>query len=348
MRRAAEQKMKNLEAQKKLEPLVTQSFKISYANIKDIQKIVREFTSDRVTQDGLLTVDERTSTIIVRDLQENVDEIARTIEALDSPTPAVVVEARIVEMSSNAAKDLGVQWNLNFMADPAHGNALPFAFPNSIGIGGGVGGGAGEGSPSGSGDGGFMVNLPASGATSGIGIAFGHIANTLSLDLRLTALEQMGRTKILSTPRVLVVQNEEAKINVGQELPIPSTDAEGNRTVTWRPVGINLTVKPQVTNDQRVFMNIRVAKESQGDPVATTEGLMFSINSNKAETQVLIADGETAVIGGLTEEGFQETEQGTPGLSSLPGLGWLFKRKAHNLDRQELMIFLTPKIVSVL
>jgi type IV pilus assembly protein PilQ len=192
-----------------------------------------------------------------------------------------------------------------------------------------------------------MVNLPASGATSGIGISFGHIANTLSLDLRLTAMESMGKTKILSTPRVLVVQNESAKINVGQELPIPSTDAEGNRTVQWREVGIMLDVKPQVTNDGRIFMEIKVEKASQGDPVATTEGLMFSINSNKAETQVLINDGETAVIGGLTEESSQELKDQTPGLGNIPGLGWLFQRNASNESRRELMIFLTPKIVRV-
>jgi type IV pilus assembly protein PilQ len=192
-----------------------------------------------------------------------------------------------------------------------------------------------------------MVNLPASGATSGIGISFGHIANTLSLDLRLTAMESMGKTKILSTPRVLVVQNESAKINVGQELPIPSTDAEGNRTVQWREVGIMLDVKPQVTNDGRIFMEIKVEKASQGDPVATTEGLMFSINSNKAETQVLIADGETAVIGGLSEEGIQEQTSQTPGLGSIPGLGWLFRQQGKSEVRRELMIFLTPKIVRV-
>jgi type IV pilus assembly protein PilQ len=344
-RRAAEQTKKNLEAQKKLEPLVTRSFSISYAKIADIEHIVRQFTSERVDQDGLLTIDERTGTIIVRDLKENVDEIGKTIEALDTPTPAVLVEARIVEMTSNEAKDLGVQWGLNFSADPAHGNALPVAFPNSIGIGGGVGmtgvTGAGGGGTTG------MVNLPASGATSGIGISFGHIANTLSLDLRLTAMESMGKTKILSTPRVLVVQNETAKINVGQELPIPSTDAEGNRTVQWREVGILLDVKPQVTNDGRIFMEIRVEKASQGDPVPTTEGLMFSINSNKAETQVLIADGETAVIGGLSEEGIQEQTSQTPGLGSIPGLGWLFRQQGKSEVRKELMIFLTPKIVKV-
>ena len=193
-----------------------------------------------------------------------------------------------------------------------------------------------------------MVNLPAAGATSGIGLSFGHIANTLSLDLRLQAAQGMNKVKILSTPRVLVVQNEEAKINVGQELPIPSTDAEGNRTIEWRDVGISLAVTPQVTNDQRVFMDIKVAKESQGPPVATTDGVMFSIISRKAETQVLIGDGETAVIGGLAIEGTQEGEQNVPGLSKIPGLGWLFKSTSKSTQRDELMIFLTPKIVHVM
>jgi len=352
MRRAAEQMVKNKEAQKKLEPLVTRSYQISYAKIQDIEKVVREFTSPRVDQDGLLTIDERTSTVMVRDLQENVDEIGRTIEALDTPTPAVVVEARIVEILDDSSKELGVQWNMNFSANPAHGNALPFVFPNSIGLGGGVAGASAGGTAGGTGegDGGakYMVNLPASAPTSGIGISFGHIANTLSLDLRLTAMQEMNKVRILSTPRVLVVQNQQAKINVGQELPIPSTDAEGNRTVTWREVGINLEVTPQVTNDGKVFMDIRVAKESQGPAVPTTEGLMFSINSRKAETQVLIGDGETAVIGGLAEETEIEGESGTPGLADLPGLGWLFKRKSNNNQSQELMIFLTPKIVKVL
>ena len=340
-RRAAEQKMKNQEAQKKLEPLVTRQFSISYADINDLMTVVKSFTSDRVGKDGLLTKDERTNTIIVRDLQENVDEIALTVIALDSPTPAVIVEARIVELNTSDANDLGVQWGAGFAADQAHGNALPFEFPNSVGVAGTQGTADGSSTP-------FMVNLPAAAATSGIGVSFGHIANTLSLDLRLQAMETMSKVRILSTPRVLVVQNETAKINVGQELPIPATDAEGNRTVTWREVGISLEVTPQVTNDGRVFMDIKVAKESAGDTVNTTEGAMFSINSKKAETQVLIADGETAVIGGLAEELERDQESRTPGLGSIPVLGWLFKQRSKNTSRQELMIFLTPKIVDVM
>jgi type IV pilus assembly protein PilQ len=288
--------------------------------------------------DGLLTTDERTNTVIVRDLKENVDEIARTIEALDAPTPAVVVEARIVEVTNTAAEQLGVQWGLNFSADQAHGNALPFEFPNSVGVTGGVGGE----------DGNFMVNLPAASPAGGIGLSFGHIANTLSLDLRLQALEQMNEVKILSNPRVLVVQNQEATINLGQQLPIPSTDAEGNRTVNFQDVGIKLVVTPQVTNDERVFMDIEVEKSSRGENVPTTEGTMFSINSRRAQTQVLIQNGETAVIGGLTVEEHSDIDTAVPGFSKIPGLGWLFKSKDKQTRRDEMMIFLTPRIVDVI
>ena len=110
-------------------------------------------------------------------------------------------------------------------------------------------------------------------------------------------------------------------------------------------VGISLIVTPQVTNDEKIFMNIKVAKESQGPPVATTDGIMFSIISRKAETQVLIGDGETAVIGGLATETNAEGNQNVPGLSKVPGLGWLFKSSSQGKQRDELMIFLTPRIV---
>jgi type IV pilus assembly protein PilQ len=185
-----------------------------------------------------------------------------------------------------------------------------------------------------------------SGATSGVGISFGHIANTFSLDLRLQAMEQLGKSKILSSPRILVMQNKKASINVGQELPIPATDAEGNRSVQWREVGIHLEVTPQVTNDQRVFMTIKVSKDAQGPTVQTTEGSMFSIISRKADTEVLIGNGETAVIGGLTIERNSKGESRTPGFGNIPILGWLFRSKSETTSRDQMMIFLTPRIVS--
>jgi type IV pilus assembly protein PilQ len=338
--RQREFEKKAKEAEQELEPLVMKEFDVSYAKLDgDFLSILEEFASHRVRgdgSDGLLRADLRTNTVLVKDLAPNVDQIERVIRKLDTPVPTVVVEARIVEVTSTAAEQLGIQWGLDFAADAAHGNALPFRFPNSVGITGGV-----EGE-----DGTLMVNLPASNPAGAIGLSFGHIANTLSLDLTLQALEQLNEVKILSQPRVLVVQNQEATINLGQQLPIPATDAEGNRTVTFQDVGIKLVVTPQVTNDGKVFMDINVEKSSRGENVPTTEGTMFSINSRRAQTQVLIENGETAVIGGLTVEETSQVDTSVPKLSDVPYLGWLFRSKDHQTRRDEMMIFLTPRIVS--
>jgi type IV pilus assembly protein PilQ len=163
--------------------------------------------------------------------------------------------------------------------------------------------------------------------------------------MRLSAGENMNKVKILSNPKVLVVQNEQAIINLGQQLPIPKTDAEGNRTVEWKDVGIKLDVKPQITNDKRVFMAINIEKSSQGGNVQTTEGQMFSINTSRAQSKVLIADGETTVIGGIFIENNSDASDSIPGLSKIPILGWLFKNKTSSSKKTELMIFITPKIV---
>jgi type IV pilus assembly protein PilQ len=191
----------------------------------------------------------------------------------------------------------------------------------------------------------FRSNLPASGASSGVGVSLGHVANTLSLDLKLTAMEKLGKTKILSNPKVLVIQNQEASINVGSQLPVPKTDAEGNRTIEWKDVGIVLSVKPNVTGDGRVFMDLKIEKSAAGETVQTTEGEMFSIETRRASTKVLVGDGETSVIGGIYQQTDSGTDNSVPGLSKLPLLGWLFKSNSVTNGRKELLIFLTPHVV---
>jgi type IV pilus assembly protein PilQ len=191
----------------------------------------------------------------------------------------------------------------------------------------------------------YLVNLPSNLASGGIGFTLGHIANTLALDMRLSAGETMSKVKILSNPKVLVVQNERAVINLGSQLPVPKTDTEGNRTVEWKDVGITLDVKPQITNDKRIFMDIKIENSTQGDNVVTTEGTMFSINTSRAQSKVLIADGETTVIGGIFVGENSNGGDSVPGLSKIPIFGWLFKNTTTTERRKELMIFITPKIV---
>lgn len=338
-RRVEEDKKKTLDAQKALEPVFSKTFAISYIESTKMSDFVAKLEKFKSTQ-GIIQFDERTKNIIIWDTAAKLVELEQVILAWDAPTPAVLIEARIVEVSSGFGQSVGVQWNANTIKDAAHGNATNYAFPNSMSVGGQQSAGAMGPMPSN-----YMVNLPSAVSTGGIGFSFGHIANTLTLDLRLSAGESMSKVKILSNPKILVVQNEQAKITLGSELPIKKTDAQGMTTVEWKPVGITLDVKPQITNDKKVFMVIKVEKSSQGDNVQTTDGTMFSINTSKADTKVLIADGETTVIGGIFIDENTTNTSSIPLLGKIPILGWLFKSKDAKENRRELMIFITPKIV---
>lgn len=308
------------------------TFVVSYGDTKEVATRLEKFYSG--CKDGcVFEAGERSKTIFVRDFVDNIEQMNAVFLALESPTAAVMVEARIVEVQSDYAEAIGIQWGANYIADAAHGNSTKYAFPNAIGIGGTQ-------------PGNYLVNLPASNAVGGVGIALGHIANTFSLDVKLSALEKLGKTKILSNPKVLVIQNEEANINVGSQLPVPKTDTEGNRTVEWKDVGILLKVTPNVTSDGRVFMKVKIEKSSAGQTVKTTEGEMFSIERRGAETKVLVGDGETSVIGGIFQQTDSSSGDGVPGLSRIPLFGWLFKSQSSSNTRTELMIFLTPRIVN--
>jgi len=340
-RRMEEDKKKTADAQQALEPVFSKTFAISYIESSKMGDFVGKLEKFKSAQ-GIIQFDERTKQIIVWDTKDKLVELEKVIMTWDAPTPAVLIEARIVEVSSSFGQSIGVQWNATGFKDAAHGNATNYAFPNSIAAGGSqIEGGPGGGITPNN----FMVNLPAVGAAGGVGFNFGHIANTLSLDLRLSAGENMGKVKILSNPKVLVIQNQQATITLGSELPIKGTDDFGKTTVTWKPVGITLDVKPQITNDKRVFMDIKVEKSSRGENVQTVDGTMFSINLSKATTKVLIADGETTVIGGIFIEEKSDVSDSIPGLSKIPILGWLFKNKTNYDNKRELMIFITPKIV---
>ena len=239
----------------------------------------------------VLTIDRRTNTIFIRSYPYYIDQIAAAIAALDMPTPSIVVEARIVEVQTDFTQNLGIQWGGKLVADPAHGNATPYAFPNSVSL-------------RGTQDSNYLVNLPASNPVGGIALSLGHIANTFTLDLQLSALESLGKTKVLSNPKLLTQQNHKAQIKIGDELPIVtrSTNAQNGdntSTIMWKPVGILLEVTPRTTYDNKINLDVKVTKSSKGPDVITTEGVNFSIVSNEVATKVLIDDGATAVIGGL-------------------------------------------------
>jgi type IV pilus assembly protein PilQ len=334
----AEEEMRAKEAKKKAEDLITRIVPINYSTASAIEGTIKKSLSPR----GETVTDTRTNTLIVKDLSRNVEEVVNLIRLLDKPIPQVMIEARIVEASLNFNRSLGIQWGGNYKADAAHGNPTGLVFPNS----GAVTGGPTMGStPSGNGN--FLVNMPApAGAGTGggaIGFTFGSISKALNLDLVLSALESTGEGKVISTPRVSALDNKEAKIEQGVSIPFSTTSASGTQ-IQFIDAKLSLIVTPHATPDNKIFLKIQATKNAPDTSLLGASG-QPSIRKNEATTEILLGDGETAVIGGILIIDRGVTYTKVPFLADLPLIGWLFKSKVSREEKRELMIFITPRVV---
>ena len=335
--REAEEAARAKEAKKKAEDLITRIIPISYSTAAEIESSIKKSLSAR----GETVVDTRTNTLIVKDIPSHVDEVVTLVKVLDKPIPQVMIEARIVEASTSFTRDLGVQWGGTFSADAAHGNSTGLTFPNSIGVTGGPTMGA---TPTGAGN--YFVNLPAAagpGAGGALGISFGSLNKALNLDLVLSALEATGEGKVISSPRVSALDNKEAKIEQGQSIPYTTSSASGTQ-VQFIDAKLSLAVTPHVTPDNKIFMKIQ-AQKNAADTSLLGAGGQPSIRKNEATTEILLSDGETAVIGGILIIDRGHTIQKVPFFADLPLIGWLFKKKTTRDDKRELLIFITPRII---
>jgi type IV pilus assembly protein PilQ len=286
-------------------------------------------------------VDPRTNTIIITDLQAQLTTASDLLTTLDRPQSQVEIEARIVQTNRNFARALGIQWGFGGRADPALGNTTNLAFPNSANLSGRLGtstqGPAGV--PT-------AVNLAAPGAaTSGVGLALGSVNGAFNLDFALSALESQGNGRILSTPRVSTLNNVEAEVTQGVQIPL-QTLANNTVTVTFKDAALSLKVTPQITAAGTVIMKI-VLDNSAPDFGHESANGTPSINTQRAITTLLVNDGETTVIGGIYTSNVANQFGRTPVLSQIPILSWLFKNSSVNDTSTELLIFITPRIIKV-
>ncbi len=335
--RESEEELKAKEAKKKAEDLITRIIPINYATAGAIEGTIKKSLSAR----GETVVDSRTNTLIVKDIARNVDEVVTLIKLLDKPIPQVMIEARIVEATTTFTRDIGVQWGGQYNASPTYGNSTGLIFPNTVGVTGGsiMGGTA-------SGTGNYFVNMPAgagAGAGGAVGFVFGSLNKALNLDLVLSAMESTGEGKVVSTPRISALDNKEAKIEQGQSIPYSSTSASGTQ-VQFIDAQLSLSVTPHVTPDNKVFMKIQ-AQKNAADTSLLGAGGQPSIRKNQATTEILLGDGETAVIGGILIIDKGQTIQKVPFFADIPIIGWFFKKKTVKDDKRELIIFITPRIV---
>jgi type IV pilus assembly protein PilQ len=331
-----EERRKLSEAQALAGDLRVLTVPLSYAKAPDLVPIL---TRSALSARGEVQVDGRTNTLIVRDLPDRLTTAAELVKALDRPQPQVEIEARIVQTTRDFARSIGVQWGVNGRMDPGLGNTTSLAFPNSGSITGRTGGVQGPVQGENGVDRGVNLGVPA--ATSAIGIALGSVNGALNLDVVLSALERTGRGRLLSTPRVSTQNNVEAEMTQGVEIPI-QTVANNTVTVSFKPAALTLRVTPQITASNTVIM--RVFLENASPDFSRQVNGIPPIDTQRAQTTVLVGDGETTVIGGIFVSREQATEGRVPMLHRIPLLGWLFKRDELSDESRELLIFITPRI----
>jgi type IV pilus secretin PilQ/predicted competence protein len=350
-----------------LEPLRVKYVRVNYARADEaLVDKVKGVLTDR----GSVTFDDRTNTIIVRDIPRGLEDASALVRELDVQSPQVLIEANLVEANEDFARALGVQWGYNFKAGPQTGNPTGMNFPGTVGLGGsGLGAGT---PPPGTGAGAppspvpFLADFPVPsgfgsgfgpGAGSALDLALGSISGAHSLSARLTALEDQGKGKVISRPRVITMNNVAATIQslTILRVKLPSTGtvintgtggAAGSASTATEKIntGITLVVTPQISSDGYVLMNI-FAKSSQPDFTHSVDNIPNEV-SREANSNVLIHDGETVVLGGIFRNISDTRESGLPYLRKVPVLGWLFKRLLRTDHREELLVFLTPKIVA--
>jgi len=333
--------------------LVTHTQRISYAKANDLSEVLKK--AKAVSPRGEVNVDDRTNTLIMRDLPSYVQKARGLIGELDTATPQVEIEARIVVTTRNFTRDLGIQWGFGAEATNRFGNTTDRAFPNAIVLNGGAvpstlgipadnlgPGGLSSGAGIGNEGRGYAVNLPATSYNTGIGISMGNILGSFNLDVALTALERQGRGRLLSTPKVTTQNNKSAEIKQGVQIPI-QTLANNTVSVQFKDAVLTLKVTPQITDAGTVILELEVENNS-ADFANRVNGIP-PINTQSAKTIVLVKDGATAVVGGIYQSTETTTQNQTPFLSKVPVLGYLFKSKAVDTRNNELLLFITPRIV---
>ncbi len=304
------------------ETLSSRLYRLNFAEAAELAKTVEK----ALTSDGTVNVDARTNSLLVRDTEESLLELAGLIEELDRPTPQVMIEARIVEATTNFARQLGIRWGFDYSRT---GNV------NQIDV-------------FGTDTGNSLVNLPSTTVYGGVGISFATLSGSLDLDLELTAMEDKGWGKIVSSPKIATLENNEAVIKSGVRIPVQQVtvqDGVGTTETDFVEAVLSLRVRPQVTSQGLIILDIS-ADRSVPDWGRVVDGFP-TILTREARTQVMVKDGETVVIGGLLQETEGEDTSRVPIISDIPIIGGLFKNKSKTLDTEELLIFITPKLITL-
>ncbi|VXA80218.1 MULTISPECIES: type IV pilus secretin PilQ [Aeromonas] len=324
-----------------LSPLYTEYLHINYAKATEVASLLSSENTKLLSARGAVSVDERTNVLVVKDTADVISNIKRMLDILDIPVKQVVIEARMVTIDDGFDDALGVRWGVT--KNDGHGNSTSGRIEGNDGSGNNNGGSAitrpGVENR-------MNVNLPVTGAAGTLAFQVARLADGTLLDLELSALERENKAEIIASPRVTTANQKPALIEQGTEIPYVESSSSGATSVTFKKAVLSLKVTPQITPDNRVILDLTVTQDTKGETVDTPTGPAVSINAQSITTQVLVNNGETLVLGGIYQQTIKSDVTKVPLLGDIPGLGVLFRKTAHENKKRELLIFVTPKIVT--
>ncbi|MGF1899767.1 type IV pilus secretin PilQ [Aliivibrio sifiae] len=327
-----------------LAALSSEILSIKYAKASDIAELlVGEGEITMLSSRGSITVDERTNSLLLRDLPENIIVIKDIIDTLDVPIKQVQIEARIVTVNEGNLDELGVRWGItNTNGSTTVGGSIESNLA-AVGLYDGGSGTSGGGLPV---DDFLNVNLGlANPAASSIAFQVAKLGSNLLLDLELSALQAESKAEIISSPRLITTNKKPAYIEQGTEIPYLEASSSGATSVSFKKAVLSLMVTPQITPDNRLVLDLTVTQDRPGQVVKTGTGEAVAIDTQRIGTQVLVDNGETVVLGGIYQHSLSNSVEKVPLLGDLPLLGVLFRRSSENIGKKELLIFVTPKVV---
>ncbi len=316
-----------------LEPLRTEFVQVNYAKANDVAAILKSETGGLLTERGNVTIDDRTNTLLVNDTAEVLGKVRSLVTRLDVPVRQVLIESRIVIATDDFNREFGTRFGItrNTTQNDGEGASVSGSSnaANALITGGALGADR------------FNVNLPVINQAGSIGLAFATLPFGTLLELELSAMQAEGRGEVISTPRVITANQHEAYIEQGVEIPFAQESGNGGTTTSFRKAVLALKVRPQITPDERIIIDLTVNKDTVGEVF----GGIPSIDTREVNTQVLVSNGETVVLGGIYEQSVIEQREQVPFFGDLPLVGKLFQRNIGEDDKTELLVFVTPKIV---
>ncbi|MUH73135.1 type IV pilus secretin PilQ [Psychrosphaera haliotis] len=338
----AAREARELEAKKKVEEfevLVSEFIQINYAKASEIAALLKSEGTSILTPRGQVSVDARTNTLLVKDTTSGIETVKKAVKTLDIPIKQVLIEARMVTIRDNIDEQLGIRWGIS-------GNSSDGS--SSTGVSGSLEGASQTrlgtiGSDSGPR---LNVNLPVASPAGSIAVQIARLADGTLLDLELSALERENKGEIVATPRITASNQRMSRIEQGTEIPYVQAASSGATSVSFKKAVLSLEVTPQITPDNSVILDLNITQNARGDTVSTPTGPAVAIDTQQLQTQVTARNGETIVLGGIYQQQVINSVSKVPLLGDIPFIGRVFRTDTSFNEKRELLIFVTPKIVT--